>query len=183
MLDIQPELVGKKLTLRPLRREDFDDLFSVGKDPAVWAGHPATDRYREEVFRTYFDGQLASGGALVFIDRGTGNAIGCSRYYSVPDQPEAVAIGSTFLGKTYWGGAVNFEIKRLMLDHAFASVDEVWFHIDPVNIRSQKATAKLGAVHAYDAVLNISGKLVTWMCFRLTRDEWTAVKAARPYPS
>lgn len=178
-MDMQPELAGETLFLRPLKADDFDGLYSAGSDPAVWAGHPAKDRYKEVVFREYFDSQLASGSALVFIERSTGKSIGCSRYYAAPDQPQGISIGFTFLNNSYWGGNANFEIKRLMLDHAFEKVDDVWFHIDPTNIRSQKATAKLGAVHAYDAVLNISGKPVNWMCFRLARDAWTWVKANR----
>src|SRR3712207_9291002 len=71
-----------------------------------------------------------------------------------------------------WGGGVNFELKRLMLDHAFRTFPEVWLHIAPDNIRSQKATAKLGAEHAYDATLNLSGSPAPYMCFRLSRDAW-----------
>jgi len=171
-LNFQPELTGETLFLRPLTADDFDELYAAGSDPAVWAGHPARERYKPEVFRQYFDAQLASQSTLVFVDCATGKLIGCSRYYVAPDQPQAVSIGFTFLNNAYWGGITNFEIKRLMLDHAFRSVDDVWFHIDPTNIRSQKATAKLGAVHAYDAVLDISGLPVKWMCFRLTRDAW-----------
>ncbi|MDO9414732.1 GNAT family N-acetyltransferase [Pararhizobium sp.] len=178
-LDLQPELFSEGLILRPLTSDDFAGLYAAGSDPAVWAGHPAKNRYQEEAFRTYFDAQMASGSTLIFIDRANGKPIGCSRYYVAPDQPQAIAIGFTFLNNAYWGGSTNFEIKRLMLDHAFKTVDDVWFHIDPTNIRSQKATAKLGAVHAYDAVLDISGSPVNWMCFRLTRDAWEAVKAAR----
>lgn len=178
-LNFQPELRGETLLLRPLKPEDFDGLYAAGSDPAVWAGHPARERYKPEVFRQYFDSQMASKSTLVFIDRATGKLIGCSRYYVAPDQPQAVSIGFTFLNNAYWGGATNFEIKRLMLDHAFLSVDDVWFHIDPTNIRSQKATAKLGAVHAYDAVLDISGSPLNWMCFRLTRDAWAKVKSAQ----
>ena len=179
MLDLQPELTGETLVLRPLKADDFEGLYAAGSDPAVWAGHPARERYKEDVFRTYFDAQLVSGAALVFIDRNTGKPVGCSRYYVAPDQPQAISIGFTFLNNAYWGGTTNFEIKRLMLDHAFEGVADVWFHIDPANIRSQKATAKLGAVHAYDAVLDLSGSPVNWMCFRLTRDAWQRVKTAR----
>jgi RimJ/RimL family protein N-acetyltransferase len=180
-LNFQPELSGETLFLRPLKADDFDGLYAAGSDPAVWAGHPAKERYKPEVFRQYFDAQMASKSTLVFIDRATGKLIGCSRYYVAPDQLQAVSIGFTFLNNAYWGGTTNFEIKRLMLDHAFQSVDDVWFHIDPTNIRSQKATAKLGAVHAYDAVLDISGSPVNWMCFRLTRDAWARVKSAQEH--
>lgn len=59
-----------------------------------------------------------------------------------------------------------------MLEHAFKMVDEVWFHINPTNLRSQKATGKLGAEFAYEAVLDLGGKAVLWKCYRLGRGAW-----------
>jgi RimJ/RimL family protein N-acetyltransferase len=81
------------------------------------------------------------------IDSQTNKIIGCSRYYVSPNQPDSISIGFTFLHHRYWGGATNSELKRLMLNHAFECFAEVWFHIAPSNIRSRKATAKLGAEH------------------------------------
>ena len=170
--DAQPELASGLLALRPLKPDDFDGLFAAAGHPEVWAGHPAKDRYKREVFEEYFEFLLKSRSALVVIDRASGKIIGCSRYYPAPDQPDSISIGFTFLNHAYWGGGVNFELKRLMLDHAFRTFTEVWLHIAPNNIRSQKATAKLGAEHAYDATLNLSGSPAPNMCFRLSRDAW-----------
>lgn len=177
--DAQPELASGLLALRPLRATDFDDLFAAAGHPEVWAGHPVKDRYRRDVFETYFDFLLGTGSTLVVIDRASGKIIGCSRYYEAPDQPDSISIGFTFLNHAYWGGGVNFELKRLMLDHAFKTFPEVWFHIGPDNIRSQKATAKLGAEHAYDATLNLSGTPTLGMCFRLSRDAWQRTRDER----
>ncbi len=173
--DMQPELFGRSIALRPLRLDDFDRLFAAAADPEVWAGHPAKDRYKKDVFEGYFRFLLASGSTLVIVDRQSEQIIGCSRYYRPPDRPEAIAIGFTFLNHAYWGGATNFELKTLMLEHAFKAVPEVWFHIDPSNIRSQKATAKLGAEHVYDARLSLSGTEAPWMCFRLSEAAWDRV--------
>jgi len=168
----QPELASGLLALRPLRRDDFDGLFAAAGHPEVWAGHPAKERYKRDVFEKYFDFLLGTGSTLVVIDRASGKIIGCSRYYAAPDQPGSISIGFTFLNHAYWGGGVNFELKRLMLDHAFKTFSEVWFHIGPDNIRSQKATSKLGAEHVYDAVLNLSGSPAPGMCFRLRKEAW-----------
>ncbi len=168
----QPQLQGTSLSLRPLSATDFDALFAAAANPAIWSGHPSKDRYKPEVFRPYFDMLLERGGTLVVLDIARNQVIGCSKYYTAPDLPDTISIGFTFLNNAYWGGVANFELKRLMLDHAFKSFDAVWFHIDPTNIRSQKATAKLGAVHAYDAELDLSGSKVLWKCYRLTRCAW-----------
>ena len=145
-LDRQPHLVGELIELRPLRAEDWEDLFSVASDPQIWEVHPAHDRYKEERFREFFRDGLESGGALVAIDRKTGRIIGSSRYFwHGPDHNE-LEIGWTFLARSHWGGIYNGEMKRLMLDHAFQSVDKVIFLVGEDNTRSQKALRKIGAV-------------------------------------
>lgn len=68
----QPVLKGQLLELRPLRSEDFDDLYAVASDPLIWEQHPHNTRYQEEIFRKFFRDALASGGALIAIDSKTG---------------------------------------------------------------------------------------------------------------
>ncbi|MBN9614891.1 MAG: GNAT family N-acetyltransferase [Acidobacteriales bacterium] len=170
--DSQPDLSGGRLRIRPLLSNDLEDLYLAASAPEIWAGHPSTDRYRREVFEPYARTLLESGGTLVIIDRAENRIIGCSRYYVSPDQPESISIGFTFLHHSRWGGGTNFELKRLMLDHAFLTFSEVWFHISPINVRSQHATKKLGAEYIGNAVLDLSGQPSHWMCFRLSKKAW-----------
>lgn len=172
--DFQPTLIGSLLTLRPLRREDQVGLRTAAADPMVWAGHPAKTRHLAEAFDPYFEVLLAGGGTLVVTETATGRIIGCSRYYVAPDMPDAVSIGFTFLTCDHWGGETNLELKRLMVGHVFDAGKEVWFHIAPSNIRSQKATAKLGARHAYDSWIDLGSGAADWMCFHLTAQDWQA---------
>lgn len=172
----QPELFGPKLNLRPLQATDLEALYSAASDPTTWAGHPVKDRYKRDVFEPYFAFLLESGGTLAIVAEAGSTIIGCSKYYSAPGQTDSISIGFTFLNPAYWGGTANREVKRLMLDHAYAFYDEVWFHIAPDNIRSQKATAKLGAKHVHDATINLSGTPSLWRCYRLARQDWLATR-------
>jgi len=177
----QPELIGKDVRLRPLTMNDFEPLFATASEPDIWAGHPAKNRYQSDVFQGYFDMLLNQGGTLVIIDVASSRIIGCSRYYVAPDQPDGICIGFTFLNIAYWGGATNFNVKKLMHAHVFESFSELWFHIDPSNLRSQMATAKLGAEYVYDAVLYLSGGgAVEWKCYRLTKEAWDKISNACP---
>ena len=176
--DPQPTLNGDDLRLRPLAADDLEPLYSVARDPEVWAGHPARNRHERPVFEPYFDKLLQSRGTLAVTLARDGQVIGCSRYYPAPDEPQGIAIGYTFLGRDWWGGAVNFAMKRLMLEHAFASVDRIWLHIDPTNIRSQKATAKLGARMVGEANLRLGGADGLWQSWRLEAADWRALCAA-----
>jgi N-acetyltransferase len=146
--DPQPTLVGSLVTVRPLRADDFDDLYAAGADPDVWAQHPETERWHKGAFRAYFDDHLASGGALAVLDRADGTVIGASRYANLDEQHREVEIGWTFLARRYWGGPHNADLKRLMLSHAFRSVDTVVFLVGAENHRSRRAVEKLGAREA-----------------------------------
>lgn len=144
-MNLQPSLEGPRLALRPLRADDWDALYAVASDPMIWEQHPASDRYRESVFRQFFDDALASGGALAAIERQGGTLIGSSRFNGYDAERAEIEIGWTFLARACWGGAWNAEMKQLMLDHAFRDVDTVIFWVGTDNRRSRRAVEKLGA--------------------------------------
>ena len=144
--DLQPVLKGELLELRPLRQEDFPELYSVASDPLIWEQHPNKDRYKEEVFREFFREALESGGALVALDSRDGRIIGSSRFHAYDEEKSEIEIGWTFLARSHWGGVYNGEMKQLMLRHAFRFVNSVVFLVGPQNLRSQKALEKIGGV-------------------------------------
>lgn len=143
-IDLQPKLEGRWVRLRPLRVDDFDSLYAVAADPAIWEQHPSRDRYREEVFRVFFREALESGGALIAVDAVSGAVIGTSRFHGHDPLARELEIGWTFLARSHWGGRWNGEMKRLMLRHAFGFVDSIIFVVDPKNLRSQRAVEKIG---------------------------------------
>jgi RimJ/RimL family protein N-acetyltransferase len=147
-VDLQPTLRGERVELRPLRPEDFDDLYGVASDPLIWEQHPDRDRYRKDVFKQFFREALESGGALLASDAVTHRVIGSSRYYGYDEQRSEVEIGWTFLARSHWGGLYNGEMKRLMLRHAFKFVERVVFLVGPENLRSRRAMEKVGAIRA-----------------------------------
>jgi N-acetyltransferase len=165
----QPILKGQLLELRPLRPEDFAELYAVASDQLIWEQHPHNTRYQEEVFRKFFQGGLDSGGALIAIDAKTDRVIGSSRYDGYNQEKSQVEIGWTFLARSHWGGVYNGEMKRLMLEHAFKSVDNVVFVIGIQNFRSQKAVEKLGAVRVGTTV---DGGGADCFVYRLGVQEW-----------
>ena len=146
--DLQPTLKGRLLDLRPLRADDFDDLYAVASDPLIWEQHPSSDRYKPEVFRVFFQEGLESGGALIAIDTREGKVIGSSRFHGYDEKKSEIEIGWTFLARSHWGGIYNGEMKKLMLRHAFRLVNSVIFLVGPQNFRSQRAVERIGGVRA-----------------------------------
>jgi len=145
-LDRQPVLRSDLVELRPLRADDFEGLFSVSSDPLLWEQHPSKERAERSGFERWFEEAVACGGALTVIDCRDGRIIGTSRFHGYDEDRREVEIGWTFLARSHWGGAYNSEMKRLMLQHAFGSVDAVLFRVHSENFRSQRAVEKLGAV-------------------------------------
>ena len=145
-VDLQPTLRGSLIEVRPLCADDWAELFAVASDPLIWEQHPASDRYKEDVFREFFRVALETQSALVAIDLASGRVIGSSRYADHDAERREIEIGWSFLARSYWGGRYNRELKRLMLDHAFQFVDRVRFIIGPQNIRSQQAIQRIGGV-------------------------------------
>ena len=170
--NLQPHLIGELVEMRPLRPEDWEQLFAVAADPLIWEVHPARERYKEEHFRDYFREALESGGAIVAIDRKTHAVIGASRYFWYgPDQSE-LEIGWTFLSRAYWGGVYNREMKRLMLEYAFHFVDRVIFLVGTANFRSQRAMTKIGGVLTERRVQRtLHGNSSEFVIFEIRRQE------------
>lgn len=144
--ELQPTLKSALIELRPLRADEFEALYAAASDPKVWELHPESDRWKREVFETFFAGAIASKGALAAVDPATGRVIGSSRFYDHDPAARTIVIGYSFLERAYWGGRFNREMKKLMLDHAFRFVDAVLFHVGEDNLRSRGAMEKIGGV-------------------------------------
>jgi RimJ/RimL family protein N-acetyltransferase len=161
----------------------------VASDPLIWAVHPARDRYTEPVFREFFREALDSGGALVAIDRATGQIIGSSRYNwadlkvgpyddlkvgPYDDHGDELEIGWSFLARAYWGGVYNREMKRLMLEYAFQFVDRVIFVVGVDNVRSRKAMLNIGGVLTDRRVARALPAVVSEsVIFEIAKDRWS----------
>lgn len=166
--ELQPTLKGELVELRPLRAEDFDVLYAVASDPLIWEVHPERDRYKEEVFRGYFSGAMESGGAFLIVDRQSGEVIGSSRYACLVPERSEIEIGWTFLARSRWGGRFNWDLKRLMLAHAFKFVDRVVLLVGPQNFRSRRAVEKIGGVERGRRIANGREAIV----YEITADEF-----------
>ena len=172
-INLQPELAGNGISLRPLAAADWAELYAVAADPLIWAGHPAHDRWQEPVFRAFFDQALASGGAMVTIDTASGALIGSSRYDLARASPGEVEIGWTFLSRRYWGGTTNAAIKALMIAHALTRFDRVIFLVGGANIRSRRAMEKIGGVLTDRCFLaDMAGTPVNHVIYAIDRDSF-----------
>lgn len=144
--DLQVVLENELVKLVPLQESDFDRLYAVASDPLIWEQHPNKDRYKREVFESFFQGAMESSGAYLILNKDSGEVVGSSRYYDFDQEKKQVFIGYTFVGRKFWGQGYNPSFKQLMIDYAFQFVDQVMFHIGAENVRSQMAIGRLNAL-------------------------------------
>lgn len=144
-VDIQPTLENDQVLVLPLQATDFEALYDAASDPQVWEQHPNKNRWKREVFGTFFDGAMQSQGAFKVVDKSTGSVIGGTRFYDYNAANQSIFIGYTFYAVAYWGKGINHAVKTMMLNHIFQWVSTVYLHIGAENIRSQKAISRLGA--------------------------------------
>jgi len=154
MINLQPTLENDLVLLRPIRIEDFENLYQVAQDPLIWELHQNSDRHELTVFKQFFKDAIDSRSAFVIIDKTSNNIIGSSRYKLTEYSDKAVEIGWTFLSRDFWGGIYNKSFKSLLINHAFQYFDYILFNVDLNNFRSQKAVKKLGGT-----LIDKNGKL------------------------
>jgi len=169
----QPTLVGEGLRLRPLTCEDWPEFLSVGGDPAIWAQHPAHDRWQEPVLHAFFLASLATGGAMAITDAASGAMIGASRWDRLQPEEDLIEIGGTFLATRWWGGPTNWACKRLMMAHAYRFVSRIEFHIGEDNRRSRIAIERIGAwLTDRRDIMVMAGEPKRHVYYEITRDQF-----------
>ena len=151
---IQFPLENETLKLIPIKESDFEKLFAVASDPSVWEQHPNKNRFKREVFQTFFDGAIESRGAFLVVEKSSDEVAGSTRFYDFNPDENSLYIGYTFYGTKFWGKGINPQAKKMMLDYIFQFVDKVNFHVGASNFRSQKAMEKLGAIKTME--LNVA---------------------------
>ncbi len=177
-MNLRPtHLFNKLIKLVPMESKHFEELYAVAADPLIWEQHPTKDRYKREVFQSFFDSAIEGKAAFLVMDIKINAVIGSSRYYEYDADKKSIAVGYTFLARPYWGGEYNKSLKKLMLDYAFQFVDTVIFHIGEHNLRSQIATQRFGAKKLDRVEEKMQGvnKIVNYV-YELNKEDWVGKK-------
>jgi len=180
-------LEGPVVRLEPIRHDHAELFWDVAKNDLedIFRWIPYSMRTPED-FRALVDKAFAEqerGESIVFatVDRGSGRAIGSTRFMNIDRANRRVEIGSTWIAPEWQRTAVNTEAKFLMLRHAF----EVWgcmrveLKTDALNQKSRNAILRIGAKEEG----TVRRHLVTWtgrvrdtVYFSILEEEWAGVK-------
>ncbi len=179
-------LEGPHATLVPLQREHRDALAEAASDGALWrhwfTGVPEPGGMEDDIAQ-----RLAwrdAGTMLPFaVQRsGDGRIVGMTSFGHIDAAVRRVEIGWTWYAQSVQRTALNTDAKRLLLTHAFETLDcvAVELRTHSLNQPSRRAIERIGA--RLDGVLRNhlitrNGTLRDTCVYSIIASEWPAVKA------
>jgi RimJ/RimL family protein N-acetyltransferase len=177
-------LQGKHVRLEPLAAEHARGLRAALLDGNLWrlwyTAVPTPDTV-EVYIDTALRGQ-AAGTDLPFVVRdGAGEIVGSTRYCRIEQAHHRLEIGYTWYAQRVQRSGLNTEAKRLLLGHAFETLQAiaVEFRTDWFNQRSRTAIARLGAKQdgvLRNAVRRPDGSMRDTVVFSIIDSEWPSVR-------
>ena len=185
---VQPvTLEGRSVRLEPLALSHEADLREVAFDKELWRYSPSAIEKPEDL-REYMETALrwqSEGTALPFatVDRGSGRAIGSTRYAAIDSVNRHLEIGWTWIAAAFQRTHVNTQAKYLMLCHAFESLNclRVEFKTDSLNEKSRRALLRIGALEEgtfRNHMIMPDGRLRHSVYYSIIDSEWPEAKAS-----
>lgn len=180
-------LSGTKVELRPLEREQLDELYKVACNPGIWT-QTSVDYSNPELFYPNFNAAISdrdSGKVYPFliVDIKSSKIIGTTRLLEIHSQDRKLEIGVTWIDTAYWGTGANVECKFLLLKYCFEHLfaNRVQFRAKADNARSRKALEKIGAtfegIQRKDKI-EPSGTSRNTSFYSIINDEWPDVQSS-----
>jgi len=184
-------LRGKYVTLEPLSEDHHDGLVDAACDGELWnlwyTAVPRPEEMRSEIQRRL--SMQEAGSMLPFTTRlndpvtgEPGKIIGMTTYCDIDAELPRLEIGYTWNAASVQGTGTNPDSKRLLLAHAFETLEcvAVAFSTHWMNMQSRAAIARLGAKQ--DGVLRSTsrmadGSLRDTVYFSIIASEWPQVRS------
>jgi RimJ/RimL family protein N-acetyltransferase len=178
-------LAGPFARLEPLVPEHHDGLCEAARDGELWqlwyTAVPSPEGMAAEIQRRL--SLQVSGVMLPFtvFDAG-GSVVGMTTYMNIDKANRRLEIGSTWTARKAQRTALNTQCKRLLLAHAFETLNAIAVELRThrLNTQSRRAIERLGA--QLDGILRAhalasNGSVRDTAVYSITAPEWPAVKA------
>ncbi|SDT65274.1 GNAT family N-acetyltransferase [Jiangella sp. DSM 45060] len=175
------------IELEPLSSVHLGDLEAAVSEPDelfrwVSAWHPRTDGLAGALDRALAAAARGDAVPWVIRRRADGRVVGTTSYLDVDAANLRVEVGATWIGPPWWRTEVNTATKLLVIGHAFETLtlERVALKTDHLNVRSQRAIERLGALR--EGVLRhhmrrADGSWRDTVYYSILRDEWPDVRA------
>ena len=178
-------LAGPHARLEPLSHDHAEGLRDATRDGELWklwyTAVPTPEGMTAEIDRRL---ALQAREAMLpwTVFDANGRAVGMTTYMNVDTTFKRVEIGSTWYAARVQRSPLNTQCKRLLLAHAFDTLDciAVEFRTHRLNTQSRRAIERLGA--QLDGILRAhqvspNGALRDTAVYSITAAEWPTVRA------
>lgn len=178
-------LRGERVTLEPLRHDHHDGLVESARDGELWslwyAFVPTPETMHSDI--TLRLTLQAAGSMLPFVilANATQRIVGATGYMNIDAENRRLEIGHTWYAASAQRTGINTEAKRLLLAHAFETLDciAVEFRTHFFNRDSRAAIERLGA--RLDGILRnhrrtSDGNLRDTCVYSIIAGEWPTVR-------
>ncbi len=146
-------LIGKYVRLEPMTEAHVSDLAEIGVgmdfwDFMVYGRMDTVEDMRVWVREILSRAEKGTDLPFVAIHLESGRVAGATRYLNIMPNDRGLEVGGTWYGLDFQRTTVNTESKYLLLTHAFEALGciRVQIKTDSLNLRSQKAIERIGAV-------------------------------------
>jgi RimJ/RimL family protein N-acetyltransferase len=179
------ELKGGHAWLAPLTPEHARGLAEAVKDGELWTlwytNIASPETMAEDVASRLARREAGQCLPFVVLDPTSGAPVGMTNYWNIDAPNRRVEIGGTWYRRAVQRSALNTECKRMLLAHAFETLDciAVEFRTHFLNHQSRRAIERLGA--RLDGVLrnhsfSRDGLLRDTCVYSILQSEWPAVR-------
>ncbi|HEY5689636.1 MAG TPA: GNAT family protein [Yeosuana sp.] len=180
-----PALENDRVKLSLLDLSNFKHLLLVSQQENLTQYSPSdisTPEKLKEYVEIAVDGYYQKTTIpFIIYDKRMQAYAGSTRFGLISWKNKVLQIGWTWIGKEFQGTGLNVNMKSLMLQYAFETLefDKVEFRIDARNTRSRKAVEKLGAtlegILRKDTLM-LDGFKRSTCCYGILKEEWLKIK-------
>jgi N-acetyltransferase len=186
MIDLKTEMIvleNDRVRLEPLSTLHENDFINYAlTEPNTWQYSLVNPGGSQEAMKDYIKFALIQKSEnkcypFVVIEKITNTVAGCTRYYDVELNNQALSIGYTWYGKKFRRTGINRHCKLLLLTHAFEvlNLERVEFRADINNKASIAAMKAIGCIE--EGVLRSHAKLNattrrTSIILSILKEEW-----------
>ncbi|MFT6981636.1 MAG: RimJ/RimL family protein N-acetyltransferase [Crocinitomicaceae bacterium] len=179
-------LENEKVKLEPLQMSHFNELATISSEHPNLLQHSPSLFGTDENLKSYIadaiqQRELGNRFAFAIYDKSNKRFIGSSSYGAISHHDKKLEIGWTWIDKAVQGSGLNKQVKFLMLDYAFNTLEmeRVEFKTDSRNIQSKKALVKIGATFEGELrrhMLMPDGFRRTSSYYSILKSEWIEIK-------
>ncbi len=180
-----PTLENNRAKLIPLTIENYELIAHIAAENKLIQYSPSNIS-TPKTFKAYVEAALKAKydkKAMPFLiyDKQTETYVGCTRFGLIDWHNKVAHIGWTWIGQQYQGTGLNKQMKFLMIQYLFETLEfeKLEFRIDERNQQSRRAVEKLGAT--FEGILRsdtlmLDGFRRSTCCYGILKSEWPHIK-------